>query len=363
MRIAQLTYSYMPLTGGADTYAHQLRVACKEAGHEVVVYQRWAETNDPDVRLAPEWLNRFGAKAFWLVPYWMNRRRRDLGRFDVLVAHYPQYCTPARWHRHVVGLSHGVTWDDHPSARRSLIKKRQARWAFGACARYVANDTFFLREMGLEIAPGGEGFREVAPGKWYIPNCVDDRVFFPAPGDVRSPVYGHILVPRNIYHNRGVDLAVEAFARIASQIHDTNLVIVGEPSQPEAVAAVQEAIQRYHLQYRVLLAGSAPWEAMPELYRAALLTVIPSRCGEGTSLSALESMSCGTPVVSTDAGGLPDLPCVHARVDVDDLAEKMLGACERFEELGREQLAAVRQRHHRKSWVETWLRVIEGTAG
>ena len=324
MRIAQLTYSYMPLIGGADTYAHQLRVACKDAGHDVVVYQRWAETNDPAVRRAPRWINRFVAKAFWLVPYWMDLQRRDLLACDALVAHYPQYCRPARWHRRVIGLSHGVTWDDYPNARKSLIKKRQARWAFGACARYVANDTFFLREMGLDIATGGEGFREVAQGRWYIPNSVDERVFSPEAGDVRSPVYGHILVPRNIYHNRGVDLAVEAFARIATQIHDINLIIVGELSRPDAVEAVHEVIQRHHLQYRVTLAGGVPWEAMPELYRAALVTVITSRCGEGTSLSALESMSCGTPVVSTDAGGLPDLPCVHAKVDADDLAAKML---------------------------------------
>jgi glycosyltransferase involved in cell wall biosynthesis len=213
--------------------------------------------------------------------------------------------------------------------------------------------------MGLNVAPGGEGFREVAPGKWYIPNCVDERVFSPGVADVRSPVYGHILVPRNIYHNRGVDLAVEAFARIATQIHGTDLIIVGEPSQPEAVAAVNEAIHRHHLQYRVTLAGGAPWEAMPELYRAALITVIPSRCGEGTSLSALESMSCGTPVVSTNAGGLPDLPCIHARADADDLAAKMLAACREAEKLGRAQLAAVRERHDRKSWAAAWLRVIE----
>ena len=126
MRIAQLTYSYMPLIGGADTYAHQLRHTFEGAGHEVVVYQRWAETDDPAVRRAPRWMARARAKAFWLVPYWIGLQRRELRRCDVLIAHYPQYCRPARWHRRLIGLSHGVTWDDRPDSSAARIKKRQA---------------------------------------------------------------------------------------------------------------------------------------------------------------------------------------------------------------------------------------------
>lgn len=44
-----------------------------------------------------------------------------------------------------------------------------------------------------------------------------------------------------------------------------------------------------------------------EAYRAADVAVIPTVYSEGTSLSCMEAMSCGIPVVSTNVGGLNDL--------------------------------------------------------
>ncbi|MGC9320398.1 MAG: glycosyltransferase family 4 protein, partial [Armatimonadota bacterium] len=307
MRVAQLTYSYLPITGGADAYAEQLRLLLERAGHDTVVYQRWTDADDERIVRLPRVPWPLRAREFWVLPYLLMLRRRELRGYDVLVGHYPQYCRPARFHPRVIGLSHGVTWDDAPGTARARHKRRWARWAYEHCARYVANDTFFLREMGLDIPAGSEGFREIAPGRWYIPNCVDERVFSPdVEADARAQ--GAFLVPRNVYHNRGVDLAVAAFARIAAELGDAQMVIAGAPSQPGAVDAVEREIQRGGLQERVQMLGPVAWERMPGLYAAARVTVIPSRCGEGTSLAALESMACGTPVVATDAGGLPDVP-------------------------------------------------------
>jgi glycosyltransferase involved in cell wall biosynthesis len=359
MRIAQLTYSYLPIIGGADAYAEQLRRLFEAAGHEVITYQRHSGHDDPGVRKVPHLPWPLSIREFWLLPYLLSMRRRELAEFDVLIGHYPQYCRPARYHPRTVGLSHGVTWDDAPDTAAARHKKRWARWAFGACARYVANDTFFLREMGLDVPAGAEGFREVAPGKWYVPNCVDERVFYPRPADGSSPAFQAIVVPRNIYHNRGVDLAVAAFAEIAGHIPEACLVIAGEPSQPAAVAEVERQIELGGLGERVKLTGSVPWAQMPELYSAARLTVIPSRCGEGTSLAALESMACGTPVVATDAGGLLDVPALHASVSVPDLAEKMLHAWQNADDLAQQQRAAALERHSRRRWEACWLKVVE----
>jgi len=157
MRIAQLTYSYMPLFGGADTYAHQLRRTFEDAGHEVVAYQRWALTDDPTVHRAPRWPNRAGPKAFWLIPYWLERRKRELSTYDVLIGHYPQYCRAARWHPRVVGLSHGVTWDDNPGSRAAGVKKRWAQWAFGAARAMWQMTPSFCAKWGWTSRPGRRG--------------------------------------------------------------------------------------------------------------------------------------------------------------------------------------------------------------
>ena len=53
MRIAQLTYSYLPITGGADAYAEQLRRLLESAGHEVVTYQRYTRSDAFHIRRLP----------------------------------------------------------------------------------------------------------------------------------------------------------------------------------------------------------------------------------------------------------------------------------------------------------------------
>ncbi len=53
LSFAQVTYTYRPITGGADVYVAQLRELIVSAGHQHTVYQRQAETDDPEVRVVP----------------------------------------------------------------------------------------------------------------------------------------------------------------------------------------------------------------------------------------------------------------------------------------------------------------------
>ncbi|HJN16177.1 MAG TPA: glycosyltransferase family 4 protein [Armatimonadota bacterium] len=356
MKIAQLTYSYKPVIGGADAYADLLCQALRARGHEVWVYQRHHDADDSHVRQAPRWQARFRPRDFWLVPLWLKSQRQGLSGMDALIGHYPNYCSPAYWHPKLIGLSHGVTWDDAPDTWRARKKRRMARDAFERCARYVANDTFFLREIGLDAPPGGRAFEEVAPGRWFIPNCVDTERFS-APGGVeREPV---IVVPRNIYRNRGIHLAVQAFSLVHEQFPEHSLEIVGAESQPAYAAEVKRMVGEMRLESRVRFTGSVAWEEMPRVYARSALCLIPSLCGEGTSLAALEAMACGCATVTTDAGGLTDLPAEHCRVDADDLARAMADALTRREAIAAEQTRRVRSEFHLGRWVEAWAKVVE----
>jgi glycosyltransferase involved in cell wall biosynthesis len=359
MRILEITYSYKPIRGGADVYAEDLRRVLEAAGHEVRVLQKPpAPADDPHVLAYP---SPFGAlNAFWGLPLSLPFMMCALRRQDALICHYPNYALPALWHPRVIGLSHGVTWDDRPSALQSRVKRSWARWAFRRCAKFVANDTFFLREVGVDVAPGAPAFSEVQPGRWFMPNAVDTDFFRPGPpGDEAARYRPFLLAPRNIYWNRGVHLAVEALARLGPERQDLRLVVVGDEGQPEAVAAAREAVTRHHLEDRVVFAGPRPRADLLGWYRAAEVTVIPSLCGEGTSLSALESMACGTPVVGTDIGGMPDLPCVHARPEAEDFAaalERTLAG--RAAEAAR-QMEAVHRDFNFGRWADTWRHVVE----
>jgi len=362
MRIAQLTFSYLPITGGADAYVAELTRVLEQAGHTVTVYQRDAGVGGPGVvrlstprRLSP-------GRQFWFLPLALPWHFRPLARQDLLIAHYPNYALPALWHPRVIGLSHGVTWDDAPQSLAGRLKRGLARLAFRRCAGYVANDTFFLREMGVPLAPREGMFTQVQPGRWFIPNGVDTAHFHPRDGDPELRALNPILVPRNLYRNRGLHLAIRAFAEFRQEHPDTHLLIVGGNGQPDYVAELHRLVDDLRLSDRVIFHGPVPWRDMPTVYASAQLTLIPSTCGEGTSLSALESMACGTPVIATTAGGLPDLPTVHCPPTAAGLLQALGETYPARERLGYQQRAIVQRHFSLDRWAAAWRRVV-GTIG
>jgi glycosyltransferase involved in cell wall biosynthesis len=288
---------------------------------------------------------------------WLRGRLAELRAMDVLIAHYPNYCRPVYSHPRLIGLSHGVTWDDAPGAWRSRRKRYMALDAFTCCKRFVANDTFFLREMGLSLAPGQGAFEEVAPGRWFIPNCVDTELFRPpdSPAD-RRPL---IVVPRNLYRNRGVHLAVGAFSAVRGEFPDWEMEVVGADGQADYAAEVRALVRDLGLGDCVRFAGSLPWHEMPEVYGRARVCLVPSLCGEGTSLAALEAMACGVATITTDAGGLTDLPARHCAADALALAEALRDTLPQWQTLAAPQQARVHADFALPRWKAAWARVVE----
>ena len=363
MRVAQVTYSYSPVRGGADVYALTLHRALEAAGHESLVWQGWTEgAGGPEARAIPETaLSRLGRGRFWTLPLGLRAARRDLAACDVLIAHYANYHQPLRWHPHTILLSHGVWWDDRPGAARSRIKRAITRAAFDHATAVVANDTFFLRDMGLDIKPGATPHTEVLPGRHYLPNAVDLERFHPEGRPALNPRAPLILVPRNLYENRGVHLAIEAMAAIRRD-RPATMRIAGGDGQPTYAARCRRLTTDLGLDDAVTFAGAIPWERMPEEYRRADLALVPTLCGEGTSLAALEAMACGAPCVATAVAGLQDLPATLCEPTAAAIATTCLEALDTGAELAHQQLEAVRQDFSLDRWTTTWLRVIEQTA-
>ena len=349
----------MPVVGGADRYLLQLFEALREAGHEQVVYQRWTEEPQAFVRplpRVPDWLKR---GEFWLVPLLARMRRRELRGYERLIVHYAPYLMACPHPRAIV-ISHGVFWDDRPGALRSRVKEWATRRAYRRAWQFVANDTNMLRAMGEKIEPGERPFEEVAPGKWFVPNCVDTEFYRRGQADKRLAGMQAIAVVRNLFRNRGIDLAIRAFARFVERALDARLIIVGREGQRGYLAELQALARQLGVEQKVVFLGHCDWRETPGIYSGARMSLVPSVAGEGTSLSALESMACGTPVIATKVGGLLDLPCVHAEASAHGLAEAMGEVWGRWEEYGTRQRERVVKEFNLGRWREAWLRIIEG---
>ncbi len=131
-----------------------------------------------------------------------------------------------------------------------------------------------------------------------IPNFVDLDFFKPHEGLWCSgPVAVHVSNFRPV---KQVPWLVECFAKAVGDREATLLLVGDGPDQP----ASRMAAERLGIQDRVRFLGTR--DALPQLLGPADVYCSASS-EESFGLSALEAMACGTPVVSTRVGGVPEV--------------------------------------------------------
>ncbi|MGQ0848974.1 MAG: glycosyltransferase [Actinomycetota bacterium] len=105
---------------------------------------------------------------------------------------------------------------------------------------------------------------------------------------------------------KGVDVAVEAFARIHHAYPDATMLVVGGPSGTKGeseMAALRHRVAELEIADAVRFVGPLPHGLLVDVYRAADLLLVPSR-SESFGLVAAEAQACGTPVIAARTGGL-----------------------------------------------------------
>ncbi len=116
----------------------------------------------------------------------------------------------------------------------------------------------------------------------------------------------YLLYVGGLSPHKNLPRLVEAFARSGGD--DVRLVLTGDVHDVfhTCVPAIRAAIERHGLGGRVILTGFVPDEDLVFLYGRAFALVQPSLL-EGFGLPAVEAMACGTPVISSQAGSLPEV--------------------------------------------------------
>ena len=144
----------------------------------------------------------------------------------------------------------------------------------------------------------------------------------------------------SLFHVKGYDILIDAFAKIASVNDNFRLTIVGDGNQRPLL---QQLITKHNLQSKVSLVGRKSRAEVADILLNSDVYVSSSR-NENFSVSVLEALSIGLPVVATICGGIRE--CINdsngllvPTENVDLLSDAMLKISQNIFNYNRESIA------------------------
>ena len=188
---------------------------------------------------------------------------------------------------------------DRIARRHRIVLKRVGR--FVVVSRFTAQQW-----MDAGVPP---------PSMEVIHNGVDTDTFRPLDSADRFDVRTRLGIGEDTFlalyagrldPTKGIDVLLEAWAQLGAAKTEGRLVIAGAPSAylgPKAEGLLT-SWHRASDPASTLFLGHTP--DLPRLYGAADVVVVPSVWAEPFGLVVLEAMACGTPIIASRVGGIPE---------------------------------------------------------
>lgn len=147
-------------------------------------------------------------------------------------------------------------------------------------------------------------------------NCIDTSLFHPIEPSkltVSKDSFGIsasskiLLFAGRITWEKGIDKILEALDFI--QTANVELLVVGDMNMDakEKSPYSQKLLEmsRKH-EAKIHFTGYIAHNKLPELYNLTDIAILPSMWEEPAGLTMIEAMACGTPVITTRSGGIPE---------------------------------------------------------
>jgi glycosyltransferase involved in cell wall biosynthesis len=327
-RIAHITPSIAPTSGGPATVIARMAAAQAALGHEVTIVSALASQDRAMFEVASQCIPHFNQVNLLLAPWTSNVKgwfgRRMIPIYQALfpfvnIVHIhgiwePMLVTAAATARacKVPYIVRPCGMLDPWSLRQSGVKKKIA---------LTFTHKKMLHEAALIHTLNEDEHRLIEPlglaaPRTIIPNGVfldeiddtpsDDGLFARFP-ELRQHPY--ILFLARLHYKKGLDILAEAFTRVA-QLHPAVHLLVAGPDGG-AAAEFLRVIQAHKLQERVHMAGPLVGPAKCSAYRGAACFCLPSR-QEGFSLSITEALASRVPVAISEDCHFPQVKTAGA---------------------------------------------------
>lgn len=301
MRIGLVTADFVPNVGGVAAHVVELGRALVKAGHSVDVITlplgeerlRKSELDGMTVHRPP--IPKGKPFYSWILSRWL-RSFLAASPLDVLHVHGLRPLEATR------DLPVPIVFTNHTSGFLKRVEKgklEQQRVAWR------------LKHISHVLAPSDELVEATKTVGYsgpvhFIPNGVDTDRFCPGVAKHRdwwgvAPDEVAVLLARRLVEKNGVAIFADAVTRLKST--NCQIIFAGDGPERSRVERILKEGGRFD---RSVFLENVPNTEMPDIYRSADISVLPSLM-EATSITGLESMACGLPLVGTRVGGIPTL--------------------------------------------------------
>jgi phosphatidylinositol alpha 1,6-mannosyltransferase len=320
MRIMIVTDQYPPMVGGVPTVTHGLAVDFVERGHQVWVV---APSYSPrDARRLEQGVRVYRFSSFeWptykdlripFLPFMPIRNLLKKSDPDIIHIHSPivlgniaqilagglRKPVVATNHYLPINMAHALSTDPFFSKTFNDVTYSYLVYFCNRC-EYVTAPTRtalnLLYAHGLH-APANAISNGIDLHK-YTPGPCNPQVLrrFGLPTD--RPVIIHV---NRLSEEKRINVLLDAVPKLETPSH---IALVGTgPMEAE----LREQVESLQIADRVSFLGFVPDDDLLELRRSSAIFAIPSEA-DLQSISTLEAMACGLPVVAADAYALPEL--------------------------------------------------------
>lgn len=258
---------------------------------------------------------------------WTHARlSAELAFHPVDVLFVPAHVVPPIHPRATVVTIHDLGYLYEPQAHRDWSRRYldwTTRWSVRAANKIIAISQATKNDL--------IHFYRVRPDRVsVIYHGIDER-FLPVSQSETERVRHEIGVEREtrfilfvgtLQPRKNLVRLVEAFEKLADGDSGITLVLAGYRGW--MMEDIDQAIASSRHRNRVILPGRIPDADLPALYSAAATVALPSLY-EGFGLPALEAMACGSPVLVSNRGALPEV-VGNAALIVDPLSSDAIAA-------------------------------------